>query len=53
MVTLDVMPPRVRMVRGVRFRGSSALPAIILGLITVIGVAIGSWIPSLWGDEAA
>lgn len=53
MVTLDVMPPRARMVRGVRFRGSSALPAIILGLMTVIGVAIGSWIPSLWGDEAA
>lgn len=53
MVTLDVMQPPAPTVRGVRFRHSSALPAITLGLITVIGVAIGSWVPSLWGDEAA
>lgn len=53
MVTIDVMKPPVQGSRGVRFRNSSAPLAIPLGLITVVVVAIGSWIPSLWGDEAA
>src|SRR6185312_5693405 len=53
MVSLDIRPPSVRVSRGARLLGSSALPAVSLGLITTVIVAIGSWIPSLWGDEAA
>ena len=33
--------------------GSPVRPAVILGLIGTVISAIGSWIPSLWGDEAA
>ncbi|MEO7122062.1 MAG: glycosyltransferase family 39 protein, partial [Lacisediminihabitans sp.] len=53
MVTLDTVRTPARQIPTRRFRGSSTVPAIILGLLTVVVVAIGSWIPSLWGDEAA
>ncbi len=53
MVALDISRPAAWKAHGRRFRDSSALPALILGLMTVAVAAIGSWIPSLWGDEAA
>ncbi|WP_349898582.1 glycosyltransferase family 39 protein [Parafrigoribacterium soli] len=53
MVALGVLQTPGRQETRARFRHSSAPPAIVLGLTTVVFVATGSWIPSLWGDEAA
>jgi mannosyltransferase len=50
---VDVVQQPVQGVRGARFWRSSTPLAIALGVITVVVVATGSWVPSLWGDEAA
>lgn len=53
MVTLDIMRPPAREVRDAVGRIGSVLPAIMLGVVATIVATIGSWVPSLWGDEAA
>ncbi|MFC6356474.1 glycosyltransferase family 39 protein [Luethyella okanaganae] len=48
-----VEPSRGNRVFAALLGRSPALPAVALGLLAAVLSALGSWIPSFWGDEAA